>query len=716
MPFIGELALAVRVLGSIFTAVIRSSPRTKQWGLEEQFETAQHWGLGRILTSRFLSENSSLLQDMDWCRNDLARMKLNLPVTALYYISNFRGSKEMGNSNRSDHTTCSGINCTADSINADTYVTEHCLLCDKHCPMVGPDIEKVKQILREGKIPLFRFKKSDPRDGMFTHLPSTPDEHPTSQIEFETIFSRMSFGHMKQEWARMLEKLGIDISAVTFHDDSAGHFVGPDGEPFDSSQVRNSMLWDQPLEIEVFAHDGSVPYVALSHVWSDGLGNVTSNQLPACRLPFLQRMLWQCNYPMNLYPGNPMEDGPKGYVGYVRREGKLRSHVALRHAPIPAFWIDTFGIPRDDVGSKRSAIRMMSRTYSEAEKVLVLDGRCVGLAAGARSPGNHVEIRPAEEVLSLIITSAWMRRLWTLQEGLLAKQLLIMFSEGPIDVKNFIAGTRAQETPEGPGELVRRQLGSAVFNISMLQESRLSRSERLRIVWNASIGRSATRPGDVSLCLAAALDIDAALLHDKQEDDRAALFYSLIPGDHGALLQVAIDPSFVFSGQEKLSTPGYRWADKYLCTTHLGKLEREPALIVREPAGLEVKMVTAEAYVPVDALKTSTLILRLSQARTLLEVETTRRMEPRDELSGINKIFVVLEREVDWTADKKTGVKGFLAYLDVDSDQSQRPVLRIERYVSINALNYVAEAGNDLGDATSAPTLTAFVPRPLVLR
>lgn len=226
---------------------------------------------------------------------------------------------------------------------------------------------------------------------MFTHLPSTPDEHPTSQIEFETIFGKMSFEHMKQEWAPMFEKMGIDLSAVTFHNDSVGDFVGPDGEPFDSSQVRSSMLWD-----EHFAHDGSVPSVALSHVWSDGLGNVTSNQLPACRLPFLQRMLWQCNYPMHLYPGNPMQEGLKGYIGYVQREGKHRSFVALWHALIPAFWIDTFGIPRDGVSSKRSAIRMMSRIYSEAEKALVLDGRCVGLAAGTRSPGNHVEVQPAE--------------------------------------------------------------------------------------------------------------------------------------------------------------------------------------------------------------------------------------------------------------------------------------------------------------------------------
>lgn len=83
--------------------------------------------------------------------------------------------------------------------------------------------------------------------------------------------------------------------------------------------------------------------------------------------------------------------------------------------------------------------------------------------------------------------------------------------------------------------------------------------------------------------------------------------------------------------------------DKNLCTTHLGKLERKSALIVREPAVLEVELVTAKACISAEALKTSTLILKLAQDQTLLEVETTHRMELPDKLSGIDKTFVVLE-------------------------------------------------------------------------
>jgi hypothetical protein len=39
--------------------------------------------------------------------------------------------------------------------------------------------------------------------------------------------------------------------------------------------------------IEVLEHDGSRPYVSLSYVWSDALGNMRGNSAPTCRIPLL---------------------------------------------------------------------------------------------------------------------------------------------------------------------------------------------------------------------------------------------------------------------------------------------------------------------------------------------------------------------------------------------------------------------------------------------
>jgi len=61
----------------------------------------------------------------------------------------------------------------------------------------------------------------------------------------------------------------------------------------------------------------------------------------------------------------------------------------------------------------------MRRTYESARKVLVLDSE-LEVASIDTSP---------EELLMRISCCGWMRRLWTLQEGALAKELFFQFKE-----------------------------------------------------------------------------------------------------------------------------------------------------------------------------------------------------------------------------------------------------------------------------------------------
>lgn len=84
-------------------------------------------------------------------------------------------------------------------------------------------------------------------------------------------------------------------------------------------------------------------YVAISHVWSDRLGNPYQNALPKCQLVRLSDM--------------------------VRRLDGQYSNIIL-------FWIDTICIPPDSSGMKQAqdlAIPLMRKTYEEATSVLVLD-------------------------------------------------------------------------------------------------------------------------------------------------------------------------------------------------------------------------------------------------------------------------------------------------------------------------------------------------------
>ena len=120
-----------------------------------------------------------------------------------------------------------------------------------------------------------------------------------------------------------------------------------------------SLTTIQYKELDVFSGKFWYPYIAISHVWSQGLGNPTENKLPLCQLFRLHDMLgagWN--------PLQPFGKTPEHYmVGLPVHEDKKK---------IRLLWMDTLCVP---VGSpvRRKAIQMMKKVYQEAQAVLVID-------------------------------------------------------------------------------------------------------------------------------------------------------------------------------------------------------------------------------------------------------------------------------------------------------------------------------------------------------
>ncbi|KAI0651211.1 hypothetical protein C8Q79DRAFT_922032 [Trametes meyenii] len=130
------------------------------------------------------------------------------------------------------------------------------------------------------------------------------------------------------------------------------------------------------------------PYVSLSHVWADGMGSTTDDGLPTC---VVERVA-------GLARGLLPESG--------------------------AFWLDSLCIPATGDMRKR-AIKLMANTYRGAAKVLVID-QCIRAQCSARTLWTRN--------LLYIASSGWVRRVWTLQEGLLARELWFEFAEGPVNI------------------------------------------------------------------------------------------------------------------------------------------------------------------------------------------------------------------------------------------------------------------------------------------
>jgi Heterokaryon incompatibility protein (HET) len=160
-------------------------------------------------------------------------------------------------------------------------------------------------------------------------------------------------------------------------------------------------------------------YVAISHVWSDGLGNPKENRLNACAFRHIQRLV------------NALYD-PKEW-------------------PVP-FWIDTMCIPPQENHTpeqkelRKKGITRMAETYAQADKVLVLDNSLQGQQGSIPLIEMSVRIRHAP----------WTTRVWTLQEGRLGKSLYFQFKDRAISVDLLDDIIRSQRNVATALDLVDR--------------------------------------------------------------------------------------------------------------------------------------------------------------------------------------------------------------------------------------------------------------------
>lgn len=171
--------------------------------------------------------------------------------------------------------------------------------------------------------------------------------------------------------------------------------------------VRASISNHGAVKVEVVKHQEGIKYVAISHVWSDGLGNEDHNLLPECQFVQLIKAVHAAER-----------------VCSIRNSSNTISSMTDADSGVTAtFWIDTICIPRGQAAARfrRMALDRMSIPYQLASTVLVLDAELC-----------HTELpSTGSEAIFRLICSNWMRRLWTLQEGILgAERLVILFKGG----------------------------------------------------------------------------------------------------------------------------------------------------------------------------------------------------------------------------------------------------------------------------------------------
>ncbi|KAL3479383.1 hypothetical protein BJX99DRAFT_222544 [Aspergillus californicus] len=309
------------------------------------------------------------------------------------------------------------------------------------------------------------------------------------------------------------------------------------------------------VEIEVEKYTEGKRYVAFSHVWSDGLGNPTDNTLPKCQIHRLRDLL------------NELVSGISS-LDLVNRLAFKELWKKKFHGPSLLFWMDTLCIPVADEhrALRTKSIKSMKAVYERAFRVLVLDSD-IQACSSSDYTQSFMRIR----------LSAWMRRLWTLNEGVLANRLCVKFADGFLDVEEQSDAHR-KETYGSPLANVKGSYGTPIrdaddfhwkfhllrLNVISEPDPRLvkrtvqsittpeaKRCYAIMEAFSASLYRSTSKERDEMLCFASLIGWDTSLLKGLEFEDHMHALLST---------ESRLPQGMLFLAGPRMRQPGWGWA------------------------------------------------------------------------------------------------------------------------------------------------------------
>lgn len=317
-------------------------------------------------------------------------------------------------------------------------------------------------------------------------------------------------------------------------------------------------------------------YIALSHVWADGLGNTRSNAVPRCQLRRLFDLL------------TPLSREPTSSKDQTR----------------PYLWLDTLCCPTEPE-AKKIAMARMHQTYLEAAHVLVLESSLANT--------RHLPLSPLE-VFARICTSAWMYRAWTLQEAFLAKKLRVQFSDGAVELGQLID---LVITANGPASSLNIVLPLVHKAIELRFVPDKHDSGDLFNLATALKHRDLSQAEDEPLCIAAFLGLNFGEIAEKPTGRMEHLWSSI------DRTRKMISRNIIFYVGPRLTTPGYRWAPR----TMLHINDQSPFYLSSETPRADVTrqgLLLSCAAVPIWAVTRVDRILTRSTLAALDSVDLLR--------------------------------------------------------------------------------------------
>ncbi|KAJ5691526.1 hypothetical protein N7488_012261 [Penicillium malachiteum] len=335
---------------------------------------------------------------------------------------------------------------------------------------------------------------------------------------------------------------------------------------------------DEDGFLDVIPANMNSRYVAISHVWSDGMGNEEENGLFECQMRNILESL----------PHLPTKKGEvMSPLTFNRQHTSFPWSIPgffTRNQSFELFWLDVLCIPtkqnltllgrgRDMDDIRRTAVGQIAATFAGATQVLVLDGETQTLRR---------DMCQMPEILAHFTACNWSARAWTYSEGAESLRAYVKLADGFFDPRDYELDARdwsgfTRPNPWSVRQLLQTSLED-VYSSTTLEkaiERCLSRTlqdfihkswftkinretdtagpylvsvwhslhSRFRIsrppvivfetahrfvkVWNEMLTRDCTKPGDLMIIFAMALEIPAYEIFGTKDNKLKAMIWSL---------------------------------------------------------------------------------------------------------------------------------------------------------------------------------------------
>lgn len=307
-----------------------------------------------------------------------------------------------------------------------------------------------------------------------------------------------------------------------------------------------SLSREGPLDLQVVRCTPFIAYTAISHVWSDGMGNPQSNSLPECQLLRLRKLICDSYDPKKspFYDDSSFSSRAAAIIAArVSRAMHAEPYGKLDKQRV-YFWMDTLCIPiltgsgsqQRNKDLKFMAMKHLTPIFAGATNTLVLEKglQAVGLSDSSQLSGD--------EFAGLVLSSKWMQRGWTLEEGALSMHVVFHMA-GQLypmveSLYHALPHIERHQSPLVRADIKCRRMIPLILKRSLLEEKQQLANtapakayriyKHLRILqfvwtWNSLLERSVTKREDGALILANLLDFNVSALKMEPAEEQLRL-------------------------------------------------------------------------------------------------------------------------------------------------------------------------------------------------